>query len=212
MSKRKGSVWIGMGIVLIAAALVLTGYNLWMEQAAGAQAKKVIDSLSGFILEETDAWLTERISESGETEYPDYVLNPYMDMPVKEINGAQYIGILEIPKLGLELPIQSTWSYPGLKVSPCRYDGSVYLDNMVICSHNYNTHFGRLKELDAGDLISFTDMDGNKFEYAVAETEILQPTAVEEMISGNWDLTLFTCTIGGATRVTVRCDRSEESF
>ena len=37
--------------------------------------------------------------------------------------------------------------------------------------------------------------------------EILQPTAVEEMTSGDYDLTLFTCTYGGATRFTVRCLR-----
>jgi len=40
--------------------------------------------------------------------------------------------------------------------------------------------------------------------------ETLQPTAVEEMCSGDWDLTLFTCTLGGKFRVTVRCDRVEE--
>ena len=35
--------------------------------------------------------------------------------------------------------------------------------------------------------------------------ETLMPTAVEEMESGDWDLTLFTCTVGGRTRVAVRC-------
>jgi sortase A len=40
--------------------------------------------------------------------------------------------------------------------------------------------------------------------------EILRPTAVEEMISGDWDLTLFTCTIGGATRVTIRCEKTKD--
>ena len=53
----------------------------------------------------------------------------------------------------------------------------------------------------------FTDVDGNVYNYEVAELETLQPAAVDEMKSGEWDLTLFTCTIGGQTRVTVRCDR-----
>ena len=34
-------------------------------------------------------------------------------------------------------------------------------------------------------------------------------TAVEEMTAGEYDLTLFTCTYGGQSRVTVRCDREE---
>ena len=56
-----------------------------------------------------------------------------------------------------------------------------------------------------GEIITFTDMDGNVFFYEVAEIEILDPYAKEEMLSGEWDLTLFTCTYGGQERVTVRC-------
>ena len=41
------------------------------------------------------------------------------------------------------------------------------------------------------------------------ETEVLAPTDIEGMESGDWDLTMFTCTIGGKSRVTVRCDRLE---
>ena len=70
---------------------------------------------------------------------------------------------------------------------------------------NYQSHFGRLKELLPGDLVQFTDVDGNVFSCSVVETEILEKTDVEELESGDWDLTLFTCTIGGKTRVTVRC-------
>ena len=54
-------------------------------------------------------------------------------------------------------------------------------------------------------------MDGNVFRYEVVELETLMPTAIEEMTSGDWDLTLFTCTIGGGSRVTVRCELAEKS-
>ena len=56
-----------------------------------------------------------------------------------------------------------------------------------------------------GDEITFTDVDGNMFGYEVIELETLSPFAIEEMTGGNWDLTLFTCTVGGQYRVTVRC-------
>ena len=72
------------------------------------------------------------------------------------------------------------------------------------------SHFGALKELNEGDGVFFTDMDGNRFSYRVKETEILPPGAVEEMTTGDWELTLFTCTFGGASRVTVRCSRIAE--
>ena len=41
----------------------------------------------------------------------------------------------------------------------------------------------------------------------MVDQEILEPTMIEDLKAGNWDLTLFTCTLGGRTRVTVRCDR-----
>ena len=49
-------------------------------------------------------------------------------------------------------------------------------------------------------------MDGNVFSYEVMALETLAPTAVEEMTEGDWDLTLFTCTVGGTTRLAVRCE------
>ena len=144
---------------------------------------------------------------SDEFEIPDYMLNPKMEMPVVRSNGQDYIGVLEIPSLGLELPIISEWNYARLKKAPCRYAGSAYLDNLVIAAHNYKTHFGRLKELSSGDPVIFTDAEGNRFEYAVVLKETLMPRDVSEMKSGEFDLSLFTCTVGGSYRVTVRCDR-----
>lgn len=72
-----------------------------------------------------------------EEEISDYILNPEMDMPTQEIDGQDYIGTLVIESLGLSLPIISEWSYPRLRIAPCRYAGSAYLDNMVIAAHNY---------------------------------------------------------------------------
>ena len=79
----------------------------------------------------------------------------------------------------------------------------------MLAAHNYNSHFGKLKNLHQGDRVIFTDVDGNVFTYEVAVKETLRPTAVEEMTSGQWPLTLFTCTIGGSYRVTIRCEQVE---
>ena len=66
--------------------------------------------------------------------------------------------------------------------------------------------FGKLKNLSYGSQIQLTDMDGNRFCYEVADIEILKPSQVEDLCGGDWPLTLFTCTIGGKTRVVVRCE------
>lgn len=189
-----GIVFMICGALLILAALTLIAYNIWDEHRA---ALLVADTLKKFEL--SDA--------ADEQMIPDYIIDPSIDMPTECIDGREYIGVLSIPALGLDLPIMAEWSYSNLKNAPCRYDGSVYLDNMIIAGHNYKSHFSALKNLSIGERILFTDNDGNKFEYAVKMIETLQPTDIEAMCSGEWDLTLFTCTYGGKSRVTVRCTR-----
>ena len=201
LSKSPGTAWKTVGVILILCALVLTAYNIIDGMRAG---NNVIDALEQLII---DTPLTS--DEAGETVIPDYVLNPDMDMPSEEIKGFRYIGKLDIPGLRLSLPVIKEWSYPGLKRAPCCYTGSIYKDNMVIAGHNYPRHFGSLKKLHQGDEVIFTDIDGNVFNYEVLEVEILEPTAIEEMVSGDWDLTLFTCTVGGQSRVTVRCGKND---
>jgi len=55
-------------------------------------------------------------------------------------------------------------------------------------------------------------VDGNVFAYKVVETETLSPFSIEEMTTGDWDLTLFTCTVGGQNRVAVRCERMQDDL
>ena len=137
------------------------------------------------------------------------MLNPELPMPEREIDGQSYIGVLDIPALGLSLPIISTWSYPGLQIAPCRYSGSAYLENLVIAGHNYRSHFASLPQLQPGDAVTFTDMDGTVFRYKVDSLETLSPYAISDMTSGGWPLTLFTCTVGGQSRRAIRCDQAE---
>ena len=197
--KRKGTRLMSGGLLLIAAALLLTCFNLWDEQRAANSA--------GEALQELEVVCSEQAETTEPGELPDYLLAPDLEMPAVEEDGGDYIGVLELPLLGLELPVMESWSYPDLRVAPCRYSGSAYQDDMVVAAHNYKSHFGRLKELRPGDEVRFTDMEGNVFRYAVADLETLGKYDVEKMTSGDWDLTLFTCNTNGQTRCAIRCDR-----
>ena len=202
MENKKGAFCMAAGFLLVLAALLLTGYNVWDEGRAGDAADATFQAPK-FQTEEGREELPEYI-------LPDYLVDPRFEMPTVEIDGYDYIGYLDIPSLELSLPVMSEWSYPQLKIAPCRYAGSVYLDDMILAAHNYDRHFGRLKNLEGGELVRFTDVDGNVFDFSVTELELLWPEQTEEMLSGEWDLTLFTCTLGGRQRVTVRCDRIED--
>lgn len=199
---KRGLVLICLGCLLLLGALGLTGYN-FLEQRRAAES---VDS----VMEQLEQLMPQlEPPELPPEQTPDYILAPEMEMPTVEIDGNTYIGYISIPVLGLDLPVLSEWSYPNLKIAPCRYTGSVYTEDLVLCAHNYNHHFGGLKYLQIGDEVNFTDVDGNVFHYQVAELEQLAPDEAKRMRSGEWDLSLFTCTIGGRFRVTVRCDLVE---
>ena len=121
------------------------------------------------------------------------------------VEGRRYLGFLSLPTLERELPVLLDWDMEGLKGSPARYAGSFGGGGLVIGAHNYDRHFGGLSRLRSGDAVYLTDGAGTVHRYVVERVETLAPEDVAEMTDTQWDLTLFTCTYGGQSRVTVRC-------
>lgn len=218
---KKGTFFITIGLLLLAAALLLTAYNVWDSHRAGAAAQEAVQSLKTMLpspgetapepTEETSAQETaipaEEAAPPEQTQPPAPL--PEGEMPTVELNGYDYIGVLEVASLELSLPVMDQWDYERLKISPCRFAGNVYEDNLVICGHNYSQHFQPLKYVPVGTQVQFTDAVGNVFRYAVSSFDTVGPNDVERMISGDWDLTLFTCNVSGQTRCAIRCDRIE---
>ena len=201
----KGKILTGVGLLLIAAALLLTVYNIRESDRAGSESEEMVVRM-----ESLTADLPERLETEKKELVPEYVKNPEMEMPTVEVNGQECVGMIEIPALGLKLSVISEWSDAKLKKAPCRYSGSAYLKNMIIAGHNYRTHFSGIKRLNPGDSVVFTDADGNVFSYEVAEIETVGGYDIEKMEAGDWDLTLFTCTNKGKARAAVRCREIEE--
>jgi len=98
---------------------------------------------------------------------PDYIIEPEVEMPVVEVDGISYCALVEIPSVGICLPVSADWSMETLRFTPCRYSGSAYTGNLVIAAHNYIGHFSTLGNVGIGDPVTFTDMDGNVFRYRV---------------------------------------------
>lgn len=190
-----GLVCMVLGVVLLLAAGGLYGYNRYEDAHAGAEAQTVV------------ADLQQKVSETADTgaEADSDPLDP--ELPVVEIDGNEYVGEISIPAIGIDLPVMSEWSYPRLKIAPCRQFGSSRTDDLVIAAHNYESHFGKLSSLSEGDSVIFTDMDGIENQYVVSKIEVLDPHSVEEVEHSGYALVLYTCTYGGKTRIVVFCDR-----
>ena len=130
-----------------------------------------------------------------------------VDMKTLLSDGRSYIGVLDMPSVGLQCAVQSECDYDNLKFSPCLYSGSVYDDKCVIAGHNYLSSFGRLKKLNLDDCVLFTDIEGYEFCYQVKEISTILETDVETFESKDWDLLLFTCTLDAKSRVLIGCER-----
>ena len=204
MRKGFGVCCIILGMCCLIASVGLIAYNHWEEENAQSASEDLLQDIRENIPDKTyDEPLPDEDEGVESVEIPTEIPQ---EMLTAQVDGYDCIGVLSIPVLELELPVLTDWSYAKLKIAPCRYYGSCYEKNFVIAAHNYQSHFGRLSELQPKDLILFTDISGTVYCYEVALLETLPANATEEMITSGFDLSLYTCTPGGASRVTVRCN------
>ena len=204
MRRIFGACCIILGICCLISSLGLIAYNHREEENAQNASKNILQAVQENILDNTRE---ENNSEkSDRDESVEIPVDIPQEMLTTQVDGYDCIGVLSIPVLELELPVLTDWSYAKLKIAPCHYFGSYYEKDFVIAAHNYQSHFGRLSELQPKDLILFTDISGTVYCYEVVLLETLPGNATEEMITSGFDLSLYTCTPGGASRVTVRCN------
>lgn len=205
---RRRSTWmIIVGILLLAAAGVLVYRNMRESSQAGEASDSALTALEEEMPPE----------ETWSIALPAMPEPEGSEMTTIEVDGHLYIGRLEIPSLDLSLPVMADWDYEKLNISPCRYSGSYLHDDLVICAHNFASHFGPIHTLAIGAEVDFVTTQGRVYRYSVGNIETLQPTMVTEMMGlsedlqadeeKGWELTLFTCTVDGRARHAVRCIR-----
>ena len=197
MRKARGIVLISLGLLLIGLSGSMWVQNVQQDVQAGQSAQILLADLEreiGYkkIVLEYDTAVVEEL--------------PTGEMPQLTLNGYDLIGTVRVPDVGIKLPVLNTWNYDLLKMSACRYSGSVSEGNLILLGHNYKAHFGPLTSIDVGDTVEFVGVDGSTYAYEVAVTEILGENELERLTSTSYSLTLFTCTLSGKSRFVVRCD------
>ena len=198
--KSKGRFFILAGVLLIFAAIALVVWNVYWDSQGGKAAEKVVEQLNQEI---------PKPENDGDSEYMPKISDETSDEESEtafDLDGKKYIGIISVPKINLELPVMNEWSYANLDIAPCRYSGTALGGDLIIAAHNYTSFFDRIDELNSGDKILFTECSGKIRTYEVVASELIGGTDVVgmERDSENWDLTLFTCTWSGWSRITVR--------
>lgn len=196
---KLGKIFIIIGTIFITLSLTLIIYYNYKDYNAKKKSEEVLDIIKNNFEERKPTIINQ-----------EPIYDNSKEMQTVNINGYDYIGTITIPSLDLELPIISEYDYDKLNISPCRYYGSIYTNDLIICGHSYKSHFKYLANLNQEDIIIFTDITGNKYIYQVKVIEVLSPTDITEMIDNEFDLTLYTCTSDGLNRITIRCNRIYE--
>ena len=119
--------------------LILAINNILTENRAERISNEALESLHNNLPE------IKNVSEYDITtqpeDVPSFLIDPSVPMPKIKLDGIEYIAEITIPTLGLDLPVCSLYSDANLKKAPCKYYGSAYTDDLIICAHNYKKHF-----------------------------------------------------------------------
>ena len=196
MKKIFGLLLTLTGAVLLLAAGVLF-FLQWRESSlAGQNSQNLLSQTMEVIRQERETTMydpAEADTDPGQ-------------MPGTALSGYDLIGVLRVSSVQVEQPIQSSWNYELLKVSPCRYSGSLEGEDLILLGHNYVTHFAPLRQVQLGDRVEFCDMSGIWHNFTVAEIQVLKAAQLDELTGSGYPLTIFTCTRDGVSRLVLRCE------
>ncbi|MBT2683819.1 class D sortase [Bacillus sp. ISL-37] len=119
----------------------------------------------------------------------------------KQKLSAGMVGVIEIDKIGVKLPILNGASDANLDKGAGLLEGTPapgMPGNSAIAAHRnraYGSMFNRLDEISKGDTVTVRDK-GNTYQYEVYETLVVEPHETS-VLNGSQDekvLTLITCT------------------
>lgn len=128
-----------------------------------------------------------------------------MSMPALEIAGKDYAALLEIPALGVTLPVAHAWNKWDVENQPCRFDGTVYDSTLVIGGADRAGQFAGFDLLELGDTITVTDMTGAAFVYVIDGIDRTSSVSAEVLMDETADLTLFVRSAYALDYILLRC-------
>lgn len=179
--------------VIIIVLLGTVGFKWYMIEKQDVIAEETADVNEKESKEETE--VIEEKNEESTDENANTMIYTAEDGKKYEV-----IGTLNIPSLGIKYPVLSSTSEALLKISLNKYWGPNphEVGNLCILGHNYeNTKFfSKLHNIEIGDVVQLTDINGKTLDYIVYETDIVDPNnndCTSQLTNGHTEITLITC-------------------
>lgn len=128
-----------------------------------------------------------------------------------KIGDYKVIGIINIPKINIEYPILEKTNKESLKLSITKFYGEKINQkgNVVLAGHNNlnKTMFGKINELENGDIIELTDSQMITVKYQVFNKYVIDPNDIDCIFpidENTREVTLITCTNRDKNRLVVK--------
>lgn len=128
-----------------------------------------------------------------------------------EYKGFTTVGKIEIPQTGLNIPILNQVTVKGMENAPCLLYATGELNqngNNLIVGHNYRngTIFSNNKNLNLGDKIYITTLNGNRMEYSIYDifiTTAEDVSYIKRDTNNKPEITLSCCTDDDENRIII---------
>lgn len=180
---------IVIGVCLLAAAIILLFAWQWNIHTSEQKAKEYINVIRELIPEPQGAVPEERSDNS---------------MSVLSIDGADFVGIIEMPRYESALPVGADWG--NLTKYPRRFDGSIYNGTLQIGATTQKGQYDFYRDISVGDSVFFTDMEGNRFSYTVTDIRYEKNADQSTLQCKDTSLTLFVKNVYAFEYVIIYCD------
>ena len=178
-----------LGICLLVTAALVPAMWQWNIRTSQKKAEGYVHTIRTLTPQPQNAALEQRRDNT---------------MAVLSIDGTDFVGILEMPKFGTSLPVCADWGE--ISKYPCRFGGSVYDRTMQIGGTSQTGQYDFYREISVGDSVFFTDMEGNRFSYAVTDIRYEKHADQAALQQTDSALTLFIQNIYGFEYIVIFCD------
>lgn len=128
------------------------------------------------------------------------------EMPVFQVDGKDYVCLLEVPSQAVCLPVENQWRSGILAMPVGRFWGSIYDGTLILGGGNEKGQLEFCGRLDIGDQIILTDMQGTEFSCKVSRIDRSRSADLEKLADQTYPLTLFVREPYDQSYIIVRCD------
>ena len=177
------------GVSLLIIGLLALFFWQWNIHSSIQKSKTYANTLQTLIPEPQGAIPEERRDNS---------------MSVLSIDGADFVGIIEMPRYESALPVGADWGT--LTKYPCRFGGSIYDGTMQIGATSQKGQFDFYREISVGDTVIFTDVEGNRYTYTVTNLQYESHADQTTLNREESALTLFIKNVYAFEYLIVFCD------